>query len=302
MYIGKQNGISRDFNGSIDEIGLWNRALNDSEIEDIYFYGKRRGEPYKSVDFNFRKYNPEYALFEQPDTIIPNVYDPQSLNRYLFERGNPVKNVDPSGHFIIGYQAGGEGAFGPGAGYSTGRIWELRGDGTFTSYDFRTTSFGGGVGGSVSGEGILGPKTVAGDFAGKGYTGQGGFTAPPGYGFGPTWSANVPAGSGGQPDWSKIYVTGGVGFIVGVGGVQAYGGETDTQIKVVNVGIWNPFTSSLSNVASQRPHSSATNSRKSSGGGGYTFTQTASKSQIKSFVSQIGSSSFIVKAKSVGII
>ena len=46
-------------------------------------------------DFNFRKMNPSWGLFLQPDTLIPNVYDPQSLNRYMFERGNPEKNTDP---------------------------------------------------------------------------------------------------------------------------------------------------------------------------------------------------------------
>jgi hypothetical protein len=37
-------------------------------------------------------------LFLQPDTLIPNVYDPQSLNRYSFERNNPYKNMDETGH------------------------------------------------------------------------------------------------------------------------------------------------------------------------------------------------------------
>jgi hypothetical protein len=38
--------------------------------------------------------------------LIQNVYDPQLLNRYSFERNNPLKNIDPDGHgkitFIIG--------------------------------------------------------------------------------------------------------------------------------------------------------------------------------------------------------
>ena len=52
------------------------------------------------TDFNFRKYKPEWALFLQPDDVIQNIYDPQSLNRYSFERNNPYRYVDPSGHFI----------------------------------------------------------------------------------------------------------------------------------------------------------------------------------------------------------
>jgi len=50
------------------------------------------------TDFNFRKYKSEWGLFTQPDTLIQNVYDPQSLNRYMFERGNPYKNTDETGH------------------------------------------------------------------------------------------------------------------------------------------------------------------------------------------------------------
>ena len=36
--------------------------------------------------------------FSQPDTIIPNEYDPQSLNRYAYARDNPIRYNDPSGH------------------------------------------------------------------------------------------------------------------------------------------------------------------------------------------------------------
>ena len=53
------------------------------------------------TDFNFRKYKSEWGLFLQPDTLIPNVYDPQSLNRYMFESGNPYGYTDPDGHAAI---------------------------------------------------------------------------------------------------------------------------------------------------------------------------------------------------------
>jgi RHS repeat-associated protein len=55
----------------------------------------------ESFDFHFRQYKPEWGLFTQPDTLIQNVYDPQSLNRYMFERGNPYGNVDEDGHNIL---------------------------------------------------------------------------------------------------------------------------------------------------------------------------------------------------------
>ncbi|MGV8150930.1 MAG: hypothetical protein ACP5NV_04330 [Candidatus Woesearchaeota archaeon] len=47
----------------------------------------------------------EYVIYilqqGQPDTIIQNVYDPQMLNRYAFEKNNPYKNTDPTGHLVI---------------------------------------------------------------------------------------------------------------------------------------------------------------------------------------------------------
>jgi RHS repeat-associated protein len=52
-----------------------------------------------SFDFHFRQMKPGWGIFTQPDTLIQNVYDPQSLNRYMFERGNPYGVLDPTGHY-----------------------------------------------------------------------------------------------------------------------------------------------------------------------------------------------------------
>jgi len=38
--------------------------------------------------------------FITPDTIVPNPANPQSLNRYSYCLNNPLKWVDPSGHFL----------------------------------------------------------------------------------------------------------------------------------------------------------------------------------------------------------
>jgi hypothetical protein len=40
-------------------------------------------------------------IFTQPDSVISNVYDPQSLNRYSFERDNPYKYVDENGEIPL---------------------------------------------------------------------------------------------------------------------------------------------------------------------------------------------------------
>ena len=50
--------------------------------------------------YNARYYDPGLARFTQPDTIVPNPGDPQSLNRYSYAGNNPLRYTDPSGHCI----------------------------------------------------------------------------------------------------------------------------------------------------------------------------------------------------------
>lgn len=96
-------------NASIDEVGVWNRALTQDEVTQLYNYGSQFESGYRTTDFNFRRLSMNGPFFEQPDTLIPNVYDPQTLNRYMFERGNPINKEDPSGHNAYVYV--GVGAF-----------------------------------------------------------------------------------------------------------------------------------------------------------------------------------------------
>ncbi|MBS3097301.1 hypothetical protein J4209_00735 [Candidatus Woesearchaeota archaeon] len=46
------------------------------------------------------RWGAEWGKFTQPDTLIQNVYDPQQLNRYSFERNNPYKFIDPDGREV----------------------------------------------------------------------------------------------------------------------------------------------------------------------------------------------------------
>jgi len=55
--------------------------------------------------YAWRYYDPTIGRFCQPDTIIPQPYNPQTLNRYTYCDNNPLNYTDPSGHFwniIIG--------------------------------------------------------------------------------------------------------------------------------------------------------------------------------------------------------
>jgi hypothetical protein len=49
--------------------------------------------------YNARWYDSYLNHFTQPDTIVPNPYNPQDWDRYSYARNNPVSYTDPSGHF-----------------------------------------------------------------------------------------------------------------------------------------------------------------------------------------------------------
>jgi len=65
--------------------------------EQYLFTGKELDKGTGLYYYGARYYNPELTRFAQPDNIIPDAYDPQSLNRYAYVRNNPLKYVDPSG-------------------------------------------------------------------------------------------------------------------------------------------------------------------------------------------------------------
>ena len=45
-----------------------------------------------------RQFDPALGRFLQADTIVPDPANPQSLNRYSYTPGNPLRYTDPSGH------------------------------------------------------------------------------------------------------------------------------------------------------------------------------------------------------------
>ena len=90
-----------DSNGNLLETTFYSaygEILSGGKTSRFDYEGKEFDSVVQDYDFNFRKYKPDPPIFTQPDTLIQNVYDPQSLNRYAFERNNPYKYVDPSGH------------------------------------------------------------------------------------------------------------------------------------------------------------------------------------------------------------
>jgi RHS repeat-associated protein len=50
------------------------------------------------MDYKARFYSSYITHFNQPDSIVPDPYNPQSFNRYAYALNNPLKYTDPSGH------------------------------------------------------------------------------------------------------------------------------------------------------------------------------------------------------------
>jgi RHS repeat-associated protein len=69
-------------------------------LEKYGFTGQENDIDTGLMYYGARYYSPEYRIFIQPDTLLPDVYNPQALNRYSYALNNPVKYTDPSGHYV----------------------------------------------------------------------------------------------------------------------------------------------------------------------------------------------------------
>ncbi len=74
--------------------------LIESSDERFLYTGKELDRSTSLQYYGARYYSPELGRFVEPDSNLPNVYDPQQLNRYSYVRNNPYKYTDPDGNFI----------------------------------------------------------------------------------------------------------------------------------------------------------------------------------------------------------
>ena len=84
-------------------IGL-TRKQTGTEVTYYRFTDQELDAETGLYNYNARLYDPAIGIFISPDSIVPNPFDPQMLNRYSYARNNPLYYVDPSGHnpFVIG--------------------------------------------------------------------------------------------------------------------------------------------------------------------------------------------------------
>ena len=73
------------------------RANTGTPPTEVGYTGQHT-DPTGLMHYGARLYDPAYATFITPDTIVPNPANPQDLNRYAYVRNNPTTNTDPSGN------------------------------------------------------------------------------------------------------------------------------------------------------------------------------------------------------------
>jgi len=100
--------------------------------------------------YNARYYDAPLNRFIQPDSIIPDFYNPQYLNRYSYVQNNPVRYTDPTGHWTFGFGFGF--TIGAGAGFSGSImvVFDWHGNGGFA-----VSGGGGGYAGIGGSGGII---------------------------------------------------------------------------------------------------------------------------------------------------
>jgi len=76
------------------------RLSTGNMFTDRLFTGQRQLADLGIYQFGARFYSPKLGRFLSADTIVPEPFNPQSLNRYSYALNNPVRYTDPSGHMM----------------------------------------------------------------------------------------------------------------------------------------------------------------------------------------------------------
>ncbi|WP_207689603.1 RHS repeat domain-containing protein [Desulfonema limicola] len=98
-HLGGSNGVT-DAAGSLTERTRYYPYgdIREGGNERYTYTGKELDKASNSYYFEARQYSAGFRHFTQPDTIKPNLFNPQNLNLYSYVLNNPLKFIDPSGH------------------------------------------------------------------------------------------------------------------------------------------------------------------------------------------------------------
>ena len=78
-----------------------NRDQSGTSVSDYKFTDQELDTSTGLYNYDARLYDPVVGRFISADSIVPDIYNPQDLNRYSYVRDNPLLYIDPDGHGII---------------------------------------------------------------------------------------------------------------------------------------------------------------------------------------------------------
>jgi RHS repeat-associated protein len=82
------------------------REMTGAEQQRFLYTGQEYDRESELLYYGARYYKPEFRRFLAPDSVKPNIYNPQALNSYSYTYNNPYSYKDDSGNIPILVTAG----------------------------------------------------------------------------------------------------------------------------------------------------------------------------------------------------
>ncbi len=106
-HLGSTSIVTDDAGAIIEraEYAPYGKLTNHSGSANVAhkFTGQRSDSNTGLYFYHARYYDPQIGRFIQPDSIVQDPSDPQTLNRYSYVRNNPINLVDPSGYGFLAF-------------------------------------------------------------------------------------------------------------------------------------------------------------------------------------------------------
>ena len=104
-HLGSTNAMSME-DGTVIDFGEYlpyglDKSSNDLlQFSPYKFTDQEQDEGTGLYNYDARLYDPVIGQFIMADSMVPDLFNPQSLNRYAYCLNNPLRYVDPTGHDI----------------------------------------------------------------------------------------------------------------------------------------------------------------------------------------------------------
>jgi len=117
-HLGSTSLVTDSAGNEVETIEYYPFGAILSSTKQDYLYEGKELDSTNLQYFGARYYDTgTMRMFTQPDSLLPNIYDPQQLNRYAFERNSPYVFIDEDGHYAQYVIAGGVGFIAGSVGY-----------------------------------------------------------------------------------------------------------------------------------------------------------------------------------------